>query len=166
MQLSLAPVRSGVTPYMSALSDLTGSSAYAATGCAFRTCVFRGERLSCQSTTPFEKCAQKGTNCTNTSFEGRADLASGVPNLVPACGPMSQACRRTPVRGSAGGPVSSSLSLRSSGHARSLQACARELTFELAQSSNLSRSCRAFHVRRSPSHASDHGILQTSRADR
>src|SRR5205809_795424 len=30
VQLSLAPVRSGVTPYMSALSDLTGSSAYAA----------------------------------------------------------------------------------------------------------------------------------------
>jgi hypothetical protein len=67
VQLSLAPVRTGVTPYMSALSDLTGGSAYAATGCSFRTCLFRGERLSCQSTTLFERCAQKGTNCTSTS---------------------------------------------------------------------------------------------------
>ena len=67
VQLSLAPVRSGVTPYMSALSDLTGSSAYAAGGCSFRTCLFRGERQSCQSTTLSERCAQKGTNCASTS---------------------------------------------------------------------------------------------------
>ena len=67
VQLSLAPVRSGVTPYMSALSDLTGGSAYAAGGCSFRTCLFHGERQSCGSTTIFEKCAQKGTNCTSTS---------------------------------------------------------------------------------------------------
>ena len=67
VQLSPGPVRSGVTPYTSALSDLTASSAYAAGGCSFRTCLFRGERQSCQSTTLFEKCAQKGTNCTSTS---------------------------------------------------------------------------------------------------
>jgi hypothetical protein len=65
VQISFAPVRSGATPYMSALSDLTGSSAYAATGCSFRTCLFRGERLFCESTTLSEKCAQKGTNCTS-----------------------------------------------------------------------------------------------------
>jgi hypothetical protein len=66
VQLSLMPVRSGVTPYMSALSDLTASSAYAAGGCSFRTCLFHGERQSCGSTTISEKCAQKGTNCTST----------------------------------------------------------------------------------------------------
>ena len=67
VQLSPGSVPSGITPYTSALSDLTASSAYAAGGCSFRTCLFRGERQSCQNTTLFEKCAQKGTNCTSTS---------------------------------------------------------------------------------------------------
>ena len=67
VQLSLTPLRTGSTPYASALSDLASGSVYAAGGCAFRTCLFRGERLYCKSTTLFEKCAQSGTNCTSTS---------------------------------------------------------------------------------------------------
>ena len=67
LQVSLAPVGAGTTPYRSALSDLTGSSVFAAAGCAYRTCLFRGERLYCSNTTVFERCAQSGTNCKSTS---------------------------------------------------------------------------------------------------
>jgi hypothetical protein len=66
-QISLTPVGPVATPYASALSDLTGGGAQAATGCAFRTCLFRGERLFCESTTLAEKCAQKGTNCASSA---------------------------------------------------------------------------------------------------
>jgi len=65
MQLSSAVVGPKNTPYASSLSNLTAGDAFAA-GCAFRNCRFRGERLSCQSTTVFVKCAQHGTNCTET----------------------------------------------------------------------------------------------------
>jgi hypothetical protein len=59
-------VQPGNTPYASPLSELTGGSVYAAGGCGFRTCKFRGERLYCAGTTIAEKCSQRGTNCTST----------------------------------------------------------------------------------------------------
>jgi len=65
VQVFFAPAPSGTDPYASALSVLTGTDAYAA-GCSFRTCLFRGERLYCVSTTIADKCAQKGTNCTSS----------------------------------------------------------------------------------------------------
>ena len=66
-QVASVPDQPGSTPYVSALSGLTGGSVYAAGGCSFRTCQFRGERLYCVSTTITERCSQKGTNCSSTA---------------------------------------------------------------------------------------------------
>ena len=59
--------RDARSPYASSLGTFGGDQIYAAVGCSFRTCLFRGERQFCESTTLANKCAQKGTNCTSSS---------------------------------------------------------------------------------------------------
>jgi hypothetical protein len=67
LQISVAVHASRSSPYASALSSLTSGQAFAAGGCSFRQCLFRGERLYCNDTTNAMKCAQHGTNCTDSA---------------------------------------------------------------------------------------------------